>query len=264
MKSIIFPLVGPCCAAILSIIPIACGGSTPDVPPAKSTPTTTDSAQPDKTISKNDGATSPRAEPAAPTPSKETQGRPSAEEWAKGQAGNIERATELGCQVTQIREWVRIACGPKTAKGARIVDIAVFLECENSSCTTHPERAYMQRGQRILEVPLLEGYEIKASFVWEDRAEDLRLRWPKGAAKPTKLGEFTTDPDIAAATLRPQLRAMDCCLEIQGEGTCLGRAAGYADGPCFRSFQKDCKKLVACQMGELPPPCASSPEGCDN
>lgn len=253
-------------AAILVFIvgPAACRAAAPNKPVVTSAMPTTSPAQSDATAPKNE--TTPAAEPATNTSTHDgnrENGRPSAQEWAKAQSGEIERAAELGCQVTAVRDWVRIDCGPKTTKGAKIVDIRVFLECQNGSCTSHTDRAFIQRGHRILEEPLREGYEIKANFVWDNGAEELRLQWPKGQPKPTKLGAFTTNSDIDPATLHPQLRAIECCIEVQGEGTCLGKAGGYADGPCFKAFQKDCKKLVACQMGELPPPCASSPNGCD-
>lgn len=243
---------------------MACSAPARDKLEANAPMVGTDSAQGNAAASKGDETSLAPAQ-AANQPANEAANenvRPSAEEWAKGQTGDIERAGELGCQVTVVHEWVRIACGSKTAKGAKIIDISVFLECKNGSCTSHAERGYIQNGQRILEEPLREGEEIRANFVWENGAEELRLEWPKGQPKPLKLGAFTTNPDIDPATLPPQLRAIECCIQVQGEKTCLGRADGYAAGPCFKAFQKDCKKLVACQMGELPPPCASSPNGC--
>lgn len=254
-------------SATLSAL-MACTPSAQDKPAANAGGPTTAPAQTSAESAPKESASTPNVVAQNPTkkPAPNSVGdeaRPAPEEWANAPLGEVERAGELGCQVSVVREWVRVACSPKTAKGTRIIDISVFLECQNGSCTSHPERAYMKGGQRILEVPLPEGREIKATFIWENGVEDLRLQWAKDQPRPTKLGAFTTNPDVDSTRLRPQLRAVDCCIEVQGEGTCLGRAAGYADGPCFKAFQKDCKKLVACQMGELPPPCASSPSGCD-
>jgi hypothetical protein len=154
---------------------------------------------------KDDAATAAPAPPPAPTPAPDpnaaaqpaqpAQGQPmpaapgagspmpSQQDWLQAQRVQATNADVAACQVQQLREWVRVACGAPTAAAGNPVDVSV-----SRPGIGNPMREVT--GGVALIYPFIEGQDLEATFVWQKQARQFTSRWQQGTPQPPMVGAF--------------------------------------------------------------------------
>jgi hypothetical protein len=144
----------------------------------------------------------PSARPAPPFAAAGAGG-PSAEEWQNARQVAIPGAEALGCEASELAEWIRLVCrGPS------------FFAARPSGVTLHTphsaESAFATVSDGVVSVVarFREGTNISASFVWDTAIFRLSASWPEGAARPVPFGRFIGAPERSAEAI---LRAACAC-----------------------------------------------------
>jgi hypothetical protein len=220
--------------------------------PAKS------AAQASAALSAAVSAPVPAVETAAPpptdTPIPEGRSRvPTPEEWdALPKEVTVKGSSALNCETKMIREYLRVWCRGKNDTGGTPKTIAVKKGGAAGALTS------IAGGETTLIVPFMEGTDFAAVFSWTDKSHRLVVRWPNGAPLPTVKGTFegAASPIDAHFDRATQERLCKCLEEQHGLSTC-NDGLSSANVDCYKTYQSDCGKLIACSRGErsVPPRC---------
>lgn len=160
------------------------------------------------------GAPPAGAPPAAPAAGGSPQPQPA--EWAQAARAEATNAAAAGCEVKQLREWIRVACGQNAGNSGAPVDVAV-------SQPGLPSPFKEVTGSVALIYPFLEGQDLAATFVWQKQARGFTSKWAQGTPQPPMVGAFGTpierrvdqcdnDRDCGAG--------WQCCLTASSRGLC--------------------------------------------
>jgi hypothetical protein len=198
------------------------------------------------------------AETAAPPPTDTPlpEGRtpvPTQEEWdALPKEVTVKGSSALNCETKMIREYLRVWCRGKNDTGGTPQTIEVKKGGSAGALTA------VANGEVTLIVPFVNGTDFAAVFSWTDKSHRLAVRWPNGAPMPSVKGIFegAASPIDAHFDRATQERLCQCVKETMGTSTCSdGLSSPNVD--CYKTYQSDCGKLVACSRGErsVPPRC---------
>jgi len=164
------------------------------------------------------------AEPAAPAPAAPDgapapagpSAPPAAQEWAGATPANVANAGAAGCEVKQLREWIRVACGFAGRDSGAPVDINITRQGTREAMKT-------ATGATTLVYPWEAGQNLEAVFSWEKQTRGFTANWPAGSPPPAAVGMFgppnerrvdqcDTDRDCGVGR--------QCCLTTSGRGLC--------------------------------------------
>jgi hypothetical protein len=125
---------------------------------------------------------------------------PGMREWEATTPLNVRSAVAQGCQVSMLREWVRVVCNGPRRSGGALEGVEVKGGC---STDTH---AAMRR-QATLLTALSPGNRCEVTFRWADGASLFVADWPR-RSRPSL--NFVSGPDPAGSApggrrLNPQL-----------------------------------------------------------
>lgn len=152
---------------------------------------------------------------------------PTQQDWA--QAGRVQatNADAAGCQVQQLREWVRVACAAPTGASGAPIDVVV----------SRPGKRDAMRevtGAVALIYPFEEGQDLEATFVWQKQARQYTSRWQQGTPQPALVGAFGAPVERRIDQCdhdRDCGSGWQCCLTAGSRGLCkpAGRNVCQAD-----------------------------------
>jgi hypothetical protein len=183
---------------------------------------------------------SPAAAAAKPLPA----GRspvPSIAEYAAAREVTVKGSSALHCETKMIREWLRITCRGKNDTGGTPTTVVVYRGGRGETV------AFAAGGVTSLIVPVLEGTELDAKFSWTDKSHPLVVKWPRGAARPTVLGEFLGAASPLDGTA-PSAALCECHKRLTHAADCS--EAPMAQPDCEHTYSTSCEKLLACARGE--------------
>jgi hypothetical protein len=151
-----------------------------------------------------------------------------------------------------IREYLRIRCKGKNDTGGTPKTVQVKKGGAAGAITSAAD------GEVTLIVPFVNGTDFAAVFSWTDKSHRLAARWPNGAPMPSVVGAFegAASPIDAQFDKAAQDKLCSCIQELTSSGRCSdGLSSPNVD--CYRTYQNDCRKLVACSRGvrSTPPSC---------
>jgi hypothetical protein len=162
-----------CAPLLVAVLAAGC-----DEPPSRATPTAT------------------QATSTAPASTSATAGGPSDDtqaievEFEQAPDTEIPGGKEAGCVARVVRKFVRVICSARDGHAAP--DTIVKTQ-------SNKNLQYRDIGGPIAHVSTIfePGLDMKATFVWGDKARELTMRWPDGAPRPSSYGSF--GPETAFA-----------------------------------------------------------------
>lgn len=105
---------------------------------------------------------------------------PTVAEWAAvPREITVRKSTPLGCETKMVREWLRVSCRGKNNLGGTPLDVKKVAGC------TADTYLFSSGGITSLVTPVLRGKTCDAAFSWTMGANQLWVRWPNGAPRPT-------------------------------------------------------------------------------
>lgn len=158
----------------------------------------------DGSIASPEVATPPKTTPGQPTPPTTTATAPPPAQNAYGPDGlpatipdtrspvptmaewnavpreiSVRKSTPLGCETKMVREWLRVSCRGKNNSGGTPLEVKKVAGC------TGDTYFFASGGVTSLVTPVLRGKTCDVSFSWTVGANQLWVRWPNGAPRPT-------------------------------------------------------------------------------
>jgi hypothetical protein len=163
---------------------------------------------------------------------------PTLDEWGQAPEVTVRRSSALGCSTKMVREWLRVSCSGKNDSGGTPTTLVIERGGNSAEMFT-----FASGGVTSLVIPFVEGLDLEAAFAWTDRTEKFLSRWPRGAPKPSLMGEFV-------ATRTPPPACVDCRdAGDEARAKAQGRAC-CAPKTCRR--REDCAGSQVCCTTNVP------------
>jgi hypothetical protein len=169
----------------------------------------------DDTSSAAPAAPPPEAAP-APAPAGPSA-PPSAQEWAGAAPANAVNAGAAGCEVKQLREWIKVACGFVGAQSGAPADIAI------TKPGTRDASKVATGGSMTLIYPWEPGQNLEAVFSWQKQTRGFTANWPANTPPPAAVGAFGPPAERRidqCDTDRDCGSGRQCCLTSGSRGIC--------------------------------------------
>lgn len=180
-----------------------------------------------KDKSEDDAPSAAPAAPAAPPPGPEAapapagpSAPPSQAEWAGATPANAVNASAAGCEVKQLREWIKVACGFVGRDSGAPVDIAI------TKPGTRDASKVATGGAMTLIYPWEAGQSLEAVFSWEKQTRGFTASWPAGTPAPAAVGAFGPPAERRVDQCdndRDCGLGRQCCLTAGSRGICNPR-----------------------------------------
>jgi hypothetical protein len=156
-----------CAPLLLTVVALGCSD-----PAARTAPTASQAPV---------DATSPASTAIATSSASDEQAKE--KEFEQAPDTEIPGGKEAGCVAKVVRKYVRIIC---SAQGGRPAPDTIDKVLSNKVV------GYKGVGGPIAYVDTIfePGLALTATFVWGDKARELTMKWPEGAAKPSSYGQF--------------------------------------------------------------------------
>jgi hypothetical protein len=101
-------------------------------------------------------------------------------------------ALPLGCQVSMVREWVRVVCSGSRRGGGAIEGIEVKGGCSKDTYPT-------MRRQATVVTALSEGRRCEVLFRWADGVSTFSADWPSSARPSLNFSPVGAAPPPSAS-----------------------------------------------------------------
>jgi len=161
----------------------------------------------------------------------------------------VKGSTAAGCETKQIREWLRVLCGPRDPDRDTSHPLGVEIERDDGG----QAMALATARNVSLVIPVVPGHSFAARVTWSEHTRVLRVEWPAGAPKPIMafdepIAKRATRAELEAAAAQSPTEAAICVCwdELHGPG-CAG-AYGAPDAACVATYpaREQCPALLAC------------------
>lgn len=110
---------------------------------------------------------------------------PSVEGWDEARVVAVGGADALGCEPKMVREWLRVSCREKNARGGTPSSVVVDAGGQYDTYT------YANLGVASIVTAMIPGTDLRVTFVWSDGSRRvLHARWDRGAPRPVEMASF--------------------------------------------------------------------------
>ncbi|MBI2388498.1 MAG: hypothetical protein HYV09_02675 [Deltaproteobacteria bacterium] len=180
------------------------------------------------------------AEAAAPERTKV----PTLAEW--NAAKEVEaKGNAVGCEVKEVREWVRVSCRKKSPGGGDPSGVAIERGRNKETFS------FVGKGVTSVVTPLLPGTDLLAKYSWSDVVYAVRIAWKKDEGRPAAFAHFVKTDDRPEKPLG--VATCDCFKKVNKGARCDDsddRWMIVQQNPwCERSFAGDCETMIGCATG---------------
>lgn len=155
------------------------------------------------------------------------------------------KGNDVGCEVKEVREWVRVSCRKKSPGGGDPTSVAIERGRNKETFT------FATKGITSVVTPLLPGTDLLAKYSFSDVVWAVRLAWPKGEKRPVEFAHFVKTDDPPQ---KPLGAATCACFQKVNKGAKCEDADDkwqvVQQNPwCERTFANDCDSMIGCATG---------------